>query len=144
MSNVVAAHDRTRRITLIERYPAHEPRENDPHYTLFNAARRRMRAAGLLRCAVCGATSNIELHHTHVEFAVQNAVDIERLNELLGLHLDDEGFKSWIEGPGNLEPLCVKHHRTIFGVHNLPEPDWNAIRIQREDLPPLAEIEEHQ
>ena len=133
-------HERTRRIMLVERYPAHEPRQHDPHYHAFNAARRRMRAAGLLRCTVCGACSHVELHHAWVEFAIQNAVDVEKLDEAAGLHLSDEEFKDWVESPGNLEPLCVLHHRGLMGVHNLPEPDWRALRIQDASYAPLAQI----
>lgn len=133
-------HERIRRIQLVERFPKHEPREDDPHYAGFNLARKRMKEAGLLRCAVCGSEERIELHHKYVEYAIQNAVDICRLDALLGLDLDAEAFAIWVESPGNLEPLCFEHHRGLLGVHNLPEPDWSAIRIQKHGIEPLASI----
>jgi hypothetical protein len=137
------AHDHTVSLRIVEHTPAHEPREGDPHFMAFRAARRRLKAAGLLRCVVCGSTGTpeqpIELHHSRVEFSFQNGVDVGKLNELYGLHLDDASFADWINSPGNCEPLCVTHHRGLEAVHLLPEPVWNAVRVWRDDLPPVAE-----
>jgi hypothetical protein len=130
-------------IRITEHIPAHEPRADDPHYAAFNAARRRLKSAGLLKCVVCGSEGTpeqpIELHHSHVEFSFQNGIDIAKLNELYGLHLDEASFADWINSPGNLEALCVEHHRGLEAVHLLPEPVWNAVRIWRDDLPSVAE-----
>lgn len=130
-------------IRILEHIPSHEPRAGDKHYAAFNAARRRLKKAGLLKCVVCGSEGTreqpIELHHSHVEFSFQNGVDVAKLNELYGLHLDETSFTDWINSPGNLEPLCLTHHRGLEAVHLLPEPVWNAVRIWRDDLPPVAE-----
>lgn len=72
-----------------------------------------------------------------------NSVSVDRLNELLGLHLDANSFQDWIESPGNLEPLCMMHHIGNIGVHSMPEPLWNVTRVQLSNLPPIAERLHH-
>src|SRR5690242_17888677 len=108
----VPAHDQRQTLRLIWHFPDHEPREGDPHYAAFEAVRRRMKAAGLLTCKVpgCRTGAPVQLHHTHIEFALLNAVDVGKLNEFLGLHLTDAEFQEWAESPGNLEALCQVHH----------------------------------
>ncbi len=133
------AHDQRTTVRLLEHFPPHETRKGDPYYFTFEAMKRRAKKAGLDKCAVCGAQP-VEWHHTYVEFALQNGIDVQKLNEVYGLHLDDESFKAWVESPGNAEPLCVRHHRGSEAVHSLPEPVWNAIRTWRDDLPPPAEV----
>jgi hypothetical protein len=156
---VTKAHQEEVTVRFIERWPDHEPREQDPHYALFNAAKRRMKRQGLLKCAVASSYhwGPIELHHDKVEFAHINDVDVGKFNALYGLHLDDEGFRVFVEQEGNLEPLCQLHHRGQEGVHSLPEPQWRVLRVARSpqnvlmavsntgigvqtdpDLPPLA------
>lgn len=75
-----------------------------------------------------------------MEFAYQNGIAIEKVNEAYGLHLGDAEFADWIESPDNLETLCQRHHRGSEAVHSLPEPVWNAVRTWRDDLPPPAEV----
>ncbi len=136
------AHDQRTTIHLLEHIPQHEPRQSDPHYHLFNEAKRRMRAAGLLKCAIAGCTypGPIELHHSKIEFSLQGGVDLDKFNRFYGLHLGSTAFADYIEGEGNLEPLCPTHHRTRLGVHELPEPFWQAIRVWRATLQPPAEV----
>ncbi len=136
------AHDQRTTVHLLEHIPQHEPREGDPHYHLFNEAKRRMKAAGLLKCAIAGCTypGPIELHHSKIEFSLQGGVDLDKFNQFYGLHLSSTAFADYIEGEGNLEPLCSVHHRTRLGVHELPEPFWQAIRVWRADLLPPAEV----
>lgn len=133
------SHDSNVSIRFIERYPAHEPREQDPHYKYFHQAHDRMKKAGLLKCNVLSVThyGQIELHHDKVEFAHINDIDESKFNELYGLHLSDEEFQIYVESEGNLEPLCTEHHRGVSGVHSLPEPEWNTLRASRDDKPIL-------
>ena len=136
------AHDQKTTIHLLEHIPAHEPRESDPHYHLFNQVKARMKSAGLLKCAIfgCQYPGPIELHHSKIEFSLVGGVDLAKFNELYGLHLDDQSFQDYVESEGNLECLCSVHHRTRLGIHELPEPFWNAIRVWRGDLQPPAEV----
>jgi hypothetical protein len=137
------AHDQRLTLHILCHIPAHEPRESDPHYKLFHQAKERLRKQGLLNCAIDGCTypGPMELHHEKIEYSLSGGVDITKFNKLYGLHLDDAEFADFIEGPGNLEVLCPCHHRTHMGVHCLPEPLWNAIRVWRADLAPAAETE---
>lgn len=100
-----------------------------------------MKKLGLVRCVIegCDTGAQIEYHHSKVEHAWQEGVDVDKLNRLYGLHLTDEEFAEWIVSPGNLEPLCSAHHRTQLGVHALPEPLWNLVRVWKDSLPPPAE-----
>lgn len=137
------AHEQTTTIHLLEHVQAHEAREDDPHYGLFLAAKRRIKKLGLDVCAIpdCTFPGPMELHHDKVEFSEQGGVDLTKFNEAYGLHLaDNEAFKAYIEGPGNLEVLCPVHHRTHLGVHVLPGPFWNALRVWKSGLPPPAEV----
>jgi hypothetical protein len=136
------AHDQSLTLRLIEHVPPHEPRESDPYYHLFRETKDRMRRLGLLRCAIpgCQYPGPIELHHEKVEFAFQAGVDLARFNDAYGLHLnDDDEFRAYIEGPGNLEPLCAVHHRTHLGVHAMPGPLWGLVRVWKDGTAPPAE-----
>lgn len=140
---VIPEHEQLLTLHIIEHVQAHEPREDDPHYHLFNEAKARLKKLGLLKCVIndehCGGVP--ELHHEHVPFAQQNASDREKVNKALGLHLeDDEAFARWIEGPGNLEVLCTNHHRSHYGVHVLPAALWAPLRFLRAGVEPGAEF----
>lgn len=100
-----------------------------------------MKALGLDKCAIqgCDTGAQIEFHHSKVEHAWQGGVDVAKFNEVYGLHLSDEEFTAYVQSEGNLEALCAVHHRTQLGVHALPEPLWQLVRVWRDDLPPPAE-----
>lgn len=139
----VAAHDQMLTLHLMQHVEEHEPRESDPHYHLFDAAKRRLKAAGLWKCVIddelCGGQP--ELHHSHVEFSAATQVDSHKVEQALGLHFeDDEAFQTWIESPGNLEVLCSNHHRTRYGIHVLPEPLWQNVRFHKAGLQAPAEF----
>ena len=146
------AHDETVRVTFIERWPAHEPREKDPHYKAFHAAKARLKKAGLLACNVKGDQhyGQIELHHELVEYAHVNDIDLAKFNEIYGLHLSDSEFRDFVEGApatnergetvNALEPLCVEHHRGVRGVHSLPGPEWNVLRAAKTEAEPITAL----
>lgn len=145
MASERPAHTDDHVLRVREYYPAHEPRQTDSHYHLFNEARRRLQAAGKLVCWVCGkdaaaAGAPIELHHATVEYALQNGVDIHRFAEKFpDLHVaDDESFFRFVEGEGNLTALCVFHHRGAGGIHAILYSPWVAQAFWREDLPAPA------
>lgn len=97
-SSVTDAHFQTVGISvrLREWVPEHEPRESDPHYRLFAAAKRQMRELDI-PCWRCGVhytdlvergsdptaanplgACQLEAHHADVEFSLLNAVDVGR------------------------------------------------------------------
>jgi hypothetical protein len=141
--NVTEAHDQGMTVHILTHVPEHQPREDDPHYHLFNQAKARMKRQGLWKCAINDdyCAGNIELHHSHIEFSQVGSSDLKKVNEAFGLHLDsDDDFQSWIESPGNLEALCEVHHRTHYGVHVIPGPLWEPLRYRKANAKPSAEF----
>jgi hypothetical protein len=133
----VAAHEQRLTIRLVENIPAHGPRGPE-----FEAAKRRMKELGLVKCVIanCDTGAPVEYHHSIVEHAWQGGIDVQRLDDIYGLKLTEEEFITWVESPGNLEPLCSVHHRTQLGIHVMPEPLWQAIRLWKSGLKPPAEL----
>lgn len=149
MAAITPAHTQTTTLHLLEFYPSHEPREGDPHYVHFHRAHARLKAAGKLVCWICGqdgaaAGGPIELHHDKVEFALANGVDLGRFIETFPefnlVQGDEDAFLDWIEGEGNLLPLCKLHHTGVQGIHLLPYPAWNIQKYWRADLPLPATV----
>jgi hypothetical protein len=137
------AHDQMATLHILSHIPEHEPRESDPHYSLFLKAKARIHKLGLYICAInddlCGGI--LELHHQHVEFSQINSTDSAKVEKLLGLNFDsDEQFQEFIESPGNLEVLCVNHHRTHYGVHVIPSALWETLRFRAAGTKPTAEF----
>lgn len=140
---VTAAHDQMMTIHVETHVPDHAPREDDPHYHLFEQAKARLKRQGLWKCIIadelCGGEP--ELHHTYIEFSQINEVDPKKVQEALGLHFDnDEEFQVWAESPGNLEVLCANHHRTHYGIHVIPGPLWEALRFRMVGTKAAAEF----
>jgi len=129
----IPAHDQKVTHTYTIHFPEHEPRRNDPHYKDFQHYRRLTRATA--KCAVgqhrndyseCGGV--LELHHAHIEFALQNNVDLAWLEvDYPGVSNPDE-VGAWVESAQNLVWLCTRHHRGDLGVHVLTSADYEAMR----------------
>jgi hypothetical protein len=100
-------------------YPDHEPRESDPHYVDFHHWREETKATA--KCLV-GAHRNdysecdpppehwpigLEVHHSIIEFAVQNAIDLKWLEVDFPGISDRSQIGAWVESPVNLEWRCV-------------------------------------
>ena len=140
---MVEAHDQRLTLHLLTHVPEHEPREDDPHYHLFDQVKARMKRQGLLQCVINDhyCSGNVELHHSHIEYSQAGGMDLDKVNSAFGLHLDDDDdFAEWINSPGNLEPLCEVHHRTHFGVHVIPGPLWEPLRYRAYNAKPAAEF----
>jgi hypothetical protein len=140
---VTAAHDQKLTIHLLAHVPEHSPREDDPHYHLFEAAKARLKRQGLWKCALNDdlCSGQPELHHMHVEFSQQNGADPQKVEAAFGLHFaSDDDFAAWIESPGNLEVLCAAHHRTHYGVHVVPAALWETLRWHRAGQPAAVEF----
>ena len=140
---VTAAHDQAMTLHILSHIPDHQPREDDPHYHLFEQAKDRLKRQRLWHCMIndelCDGAP--ELHHTYIEFSQINEVDPDKVEKALGLHFDnDEDFQEWAESPGNLEVLCVAHHRAHYGIHMMPGPLWEAVRFRRKGTQAAAEF----
>jgi len=119
-------------------YPAHPERTSDPHYKDFNAFRRRTHDTAV--CAIgahrndfseCDLTKPLELHHAHIEFSLQNGVDLKWLEvDYPGVSNPDE-VGAWVESADNLEWLCIFHHRGHGGVHTAAYADVEAEKYVR-------------
>ena len=131
--NETPAHDQRVQHSYIIHYPEHSPREDDPHYKDFHAYRERTKATA--KCAVgqhrndfTECQGELELHHAHIEFAVQNEINLRWLEvDYPGVSNPDQ-VGAWVESGQNLEWLCEGHHRGLDGVHVLTASDFEAVR----------------
>lgn len=126
-------------------YPPHPARTDDPHYVDFDAYHRKTR--GTARCYVgqrigfydCrdaqgqpsvidanGEQSGCELHHAHVEFSLQNGVDLTALEVDYPGISDPTSIGAWVETAENLRWLCAYHHRGSGGAHTASHSDFEA------------------
>jgi hypothetical protein len=142
--DMIPAHTQTTTLHIVECYPDHTPRADDPHYKYFNQAHDRLKKLGKLVCWVGNkdCAGAIELHHAICEFSLSNGVDVTKFAELypeFGV-VDDETFLRFVEEEGNLTPLCMAHHRGIYGVHSLPYPNWLPQRFYKSTLPAPAHL----
>ena len=118
-------------------YPAHAPRKGDPHYADFEAYRRRTKATARCEFGVSlGAdfsmcSGGLELHHSHIEFALANGVDLKLLEERYPGVSDPDQVGAWTESADNLTWLCERHHRSHGGVHHASASDYEAEHFVR-------------
>jgi hypothetical protein len=133
-------------------YPEHPARTDDPHYVDFNHFHRTFGPDA--RCAVAlrfddgspaarqpdkphrlwgvGETrakcdpGPIELHHSHVEFSLQQGVDLAVLEKDYPGISDPSQVGAWVESAANFEWLCAFHHRGHGGAHTASASDFEA------------------
>ena len=141
------AHDQTFNHTYVIHYPEHEPRADDPHYVDFEAYHKRTRATA--RCTFgtrvsdfseCvdeqgkpaapltsgGEQPGLQLHHGHIEFALQNEVSLSWLERDYPGVSDPTQVGAWVESAANLEWYCAGHHIGHAGVHCASSSDFEA------------------
>ena len=107
-------------------------------YKDFNHFRAQTKATA--QCAVgkhrndfseCSLDRPLELHHSHVEFSLQNGVDLKWLEvDYPGISNPDE-IGTWVESANNLIWLCVFHHRGHGGAHTASASDYEAEKYVR-------------
>lgn len=107
-------------------------REGSPEPTLggHGGYPHRLIGAGELN-AGCDLTHPIELHHAHVEFSLQNGVDLTALEKDYPGISDPTQVGAWVETEANFEWLCVFHHRGHGGVHVSAAADFEAEKYVR-------------
>lgn len=132
----VAAHEAAQTHHYVMHFPEHPPRKSDPHYRDFEAFRRRTHATA--RCQFVVDTGDdsecrgvLELHHTHIEFSLQNGVDLARLEHLYPGVSDPAQVGAWIETADNLTWYCAWHHRGHGGIHTAAAADFEASKWVR-------------
>lgn len=92
---------------------------------------KRLIGAGEIR-AECDLTHPMELHHAHIEFSLQNGVDLVALEHDYPGVSDPTQVGAWVESAANLLWLCAKHHRGHGGVHVAAASDYEAEKYVRE------------
>lgn len=129
-------HTRSITLRIVETYPDHEPREDNPYYKYFNATRRRLKKEGKLRCWICDTDQKIELHHSVIEYSLINGVDLDKFKIKYpdSRVENDDDFQRWCQEDGNMMPLCKYHHVGPGGVHVLPMPQWLIQRVWKSDI----------
>ena len=119
-------------------YPPHPAREDDPHYKDFNHYHRATRESA--KCAIgehrndfseCSLDKPLELHHAHIEFSLQNGIDLKWLETDYPGISDPDQVGAWVESAQNLLWLCEFHHRGHGGVHVASASDYEAEKYVR-------------
>lgn len=135
---VTDAHDQKVTHHYTVHYPEHEPRESDPHYVDFRHYRDEHIATAKCKFGAdrgdfseCrpGPDSwphGLELHHSHVEFSLQNSVDLALLERAFPGISNPNEVGAWVESGENFEFLCTFHHRGHGGVHVASASDFEA------------------
>lgn len=139
----VPAHDQAETKHYLLHFPAHPPRTTDPHYVDFEHYRRKTHRTaqceiGKHRNDFSECAGLLELHHAHVEFALQNGVDLSWLEiDYPGIS-DPDSVGAWVESGVNLTWLCEWHHRGSGGVHVASASDFEAARYVRNLIGPAG------
>lgn len=164
---ILDIHGEFQQLTEADFYPEHRKRKESSEYRKVHQEIISKHNAG---CVVCGVTESIlsdpekkkdkainyyqatqmELHHHHIEWALANAIDVDKFNKLLKVHLarlhpecqmyktfmDQATILAWIDHrPHNLMPLCDVHHRhKYYGIHKVSYPNWTAANLYRDDF----------
>jgi len=130
------AHDQKVTRSYTVHYPEHLPRKSDPHYRDFDAYRRRTKKTA--KCSIgehrndfSECAGSLELHHSHIEFSLQNGVDLKWLEKDYPGVSDPNKVGEWVESAQNLLWLCEFHHRGHGGVHVASSSDFEAEKYVR-------------
>jgi hypothetical protein len=128
---LIPTHDQNETHHYTLHFPPHGPRPGDPHYIDFEHYKKLHKAAA--KCYVGErkgfqeCTGGLELHHTHIEFALTNGVSFEALEKDYPGISDPTEVGAWVESDQNFRWLCVYHHRSNeAGAHALSHSDWEA------------------
>ncbi len=161
-NKLAAIHANPRLLNEMAFYPAHDKRLETP---LYKKAHDHLTKELDLPCLVCGIknstlkdkTKNIygakamETHHHIIEWALANAIDADKFNQIILPHLkvrhsqnpdyQKDAFTSddvanWVDhSEDNLWVLCDVHHRAkYFGIHEITYPIWCPMDLLRDDF----------
>lgn len=145
-ATAVPAHDQAQKHQYVMHFPPHPARTSDPHYVDFNHYHQQHRATarcyvgeriGFQECldaqanpaappADGGEQPGLELHHAHVEFSLQQGVDLAALEKDFPGISDPTQVGAWVESDQNFRWLCAWHHRGRAGAHTAAHADWEA------------------
>ena len=132
----VPAHEQAFTRRYVVKYPAHDPREHDPHKHDFLEWKRRRREAGTWHCdfavehrggdtSECDLTHPLEAHHKVVELAMLNEIDFALMEpDFPGISVQSVG--AWIDGDSNLTLLLRGPPQGPGGVHTASFSDFGS------------------
>ena len=117
-------------------YPPHPAREGDPNYKDFRHYHEATKKDPVIyRCTWAVEVNDfsacsdgpLELHHSHIEFALQGGIDLVHLEYAYPGVGDPDTVGAWVESAPNLVWLCARHHREqSAGIHHLAAADYEA------------------
>jgi hypothetical protein len=151
MPDETPAHEQRQSHSYVVHFPPHPARKDDPHYVDFDHYHRKHRATA--RCFVgerigfqdcrdatghqCpppadgGEQPGLELHHAHVEFSLQQGIDLTALEKDFPGISDATDVGAWVESDVNFRWLCTFHHRGPGGAHTASHADFEAEQYVR-------------
>src|SRR6476661_9829956 len=139
--HITAAHEQPHSSHYNVHFPEHGTREDDPYYKEFEHFRKRAKKdPSLYVCAVgkrrgdmsdCTLDKPLELHHSHIEWALQNEVDLDMVRHQYPEITDAHELGHWIESDENLVFLCQFHHRGHGGAHVASASDFEGQHFVR-------------
>jgi hypothetical protein len=153
------AHEVERTLKEAIFYPAHDHRTESPGYA---KAHHHLAIELDLPCLVCGVRNStlkdptvnkvgardMETHHHIVEWALQNAIDLDKFNGRIwpalrarhagkyDLPFTQQSMLDFIDhSEDNLWVLCDVHHRhSLVGIHAVTFPIWSAQDLVKDDF----------
>jgi hypothetical protein len=160
---VVKQHVQEHDVRELQFYPDHAGRTESPAYAKVH---KKLCIELDLPCLVCGVKHStlkdpaqnryqskaMETHHHIVEWALANAIDVDKFNNGLRLNLahrhpndptwqyeqpfDAAKVAQWVDhSEHNLWVLCDVHHRAKFmGIHEITYPIWAPLDLLRTDF----------
>ena len=130
------AHSQKVTHSYMVNYPAHPARADDPNYVDFHHIKETWQkdptkwrgSIGAHRndFSECDLVNPLEIHHSHIEFSMQNGIDLKWLEADYPGVSDPNTVGAWVESANNLEVLCRSHHRSYGGVHVSTASDFEA------------------
>jgi len=161
-------HENPRLLKEIAFYPEHDKRRETEEY---KAVHKRLAQELDLPCLICGVRNStlkdkqknsygakqMETHHHIIEWALANAVSVEKFNSAMLPNLrrrhpgkpeyekefTQEDIRNWVDhNEDNLWVLCDVHHRAqYFGIHEITDPIWGPQDLLRDDFEEYARKE---
>jgi len=151
----VAAHAAKQTHSYVVHFPPHPARTSDPHYVDFNHYHQKFGPDARCAFAIhgdlpgdaapgrqttpphrligpsevrvgCDTEHPMELHHSHVEFSLQNGVDLALLEKDYPGISDPTQVGAWVESAANFTWYCSEHHRGYGGAHSAAASDFEA------------------
>jgi len=138
---IIPAHVITRQLQERVWYPAHDARTAS---SLYKKVHDHLVYEIDEPCWICKVRQSqlpkgehMETHHQHVEWALVNAIDPDKIIVDFPEMGDstDANLRKWLDSEGNMLVLCEAHHRhQLVGIHEITYPIWQAQRWEFDNV----------